>query len=175
MAERIRSDQRLAATIAALIFGPLFMLGPVVGGIWILVRLGPDVLTVLGALVLCFAGVYLAYHATQNYQWVDFDGIRIRGRTFWTRRLVENTLEEVRDIRVLGATARGTVTSVTDAVLGPVRGWEIRFHHGPSIFLVRFDMKNAEQLVGAVEHALARREARLLEAKPGAAADGGSR
>lgn len=159
MAERIRSDQRLAATIAALIFGPLFMLGPVVGGIWLFVVGWPSVWPILGGLGLCGWGALFAYHMTQNYQWVEFDGIRIRGRRFWSRRLVENTLEDVRDIRVLGAIVRNAETICTDAILGSVRGWEIRFRHGPSIAVVRYDMRNAEQLVAAVEHALAQREA----------------
>jgi hypothetical protein len=159
MVERIRSDQRLAVTIPALIFGPLLMLGPVVGGVCLLVLARPSVITVLGALGLCCAGVFIAYHMTQNYQWVEFDGTRIRGKRFWTRRLVENTLADVRDIRVLGAVVRNPVTRAIDATFGSVRGWEIRFHHGPSIVLVRYDMKNAEQLVAAVEHALAQREA----------------
>ncbi|HBI41864.1 MAG TPA: hypothetical protein DDY78_03280 [Planctomycetales bacterium] len=157
MTERIRSDQRLAVTIAALIFGPLFMLGPVAGGICILVLARLSVETVLFAIGLCCLSAFLTYHMTQNYQWVEFDGIHIRGRRFWTRRLVENTLADVQEIRVLGALARNKVTSVTDAIIGPVRGWEICFRHGPSIAVIRLDMKNAEQLAATVERALQQR------------------
>jgi hypothetical protein len=91
---------------------------------------------------------------TQNYQWVEFDGTTIRGRRFWTRRLVENTLTDVREIRVLGAVAP---TTVTDKLLGPVRGYEICFYHGPSIAVIRLDMRNAEELAQAVERALQQR------------------
>jgi hypothetical protein len=155
--EPIRSYQRLATTIAALVFGPLFMLGPPAAGLCLLVFAPLSVTTVVAAIGLCCAGAFFAYHMTQSYQWVEFDGMRIRGRRFWTRRLVENTLADVRDIRVLGAVVRNTGTRVTDALLGPVRGYEIRFHHGPSINLIRLDMKNAEQPAAAVERALQQR------------------
>lgn len=157
MAETVRSDQRLAATIPAVIFGPIFMLGPVIGAVCILFMAQLSLVSVLSAIALCGVGAFITYHMTQNFQWVEFDGAKIRGRKFWTRRLVENTLEDVRDIRVLGAVVKNTVTRGTDAILGEVRGWEIRFHQGPSIFLVKFDMKNAEELVEAVENALRQR------------------
>jgi hypothetical protein len=116
-----------------------------------------SVATVLGAIFLCCASAFFAYHMTQNYQWVEFDGTNIRGRRFWTRRLVENTLADVRETRVLGAVAHNTVTTFTDKLFGPVRGYEICFYHGPSIAVIRLDMRNAEQLAEAVERALQQR------------------
>jgi hypothetical protein len=65
--ERIRSDERLAVTIAALIFGPLFILGPLAGGICMLVLEPLSVWSVLGAIPLCCLRAFLAYHMTQNY------------------------------------------------------------------------------------------------------------
>lgn len=155
MPETIRTQQLLVVTIAALIFGPIFMLGPVIGGICLLVFAKLSLLTVSGALLLCFAGGFIAYHMTQNFQWVEFDGTHIRGKRFWTQRMVENTLDDVRDIRVLGAVVKNTVTTITDEILGSVRGWEIRFHNGPTIPIVRHDMKNADEFIAAVQRALA--------------------
>lgn len=157
MTEVIRSDQRLAATIPAVIFGPIFMLGPVIGAFFILFKAQLGFVSIVSAVALCGASAFITYHMTQNFQWVEFDGTNIRGRRFWTRRLVENSLENIRDIRVLGAVVKNTVTRGTDAILGEVRGWEIRFQNGPSIALVKYDMKNAEQLVEAVENALGQR------------------
>jgi hypothetical protein len=116
-----------------------------------------SVITVVAAIVLYCASVFFAYHMTQNYQWVEFDGTNIRGRRFWTRRLVENALADVQEIRVLGAVVRNTVTSITDKLIGPARGYEICSYHGPSIAVIRLDMTNAEQLAEAVERALRQR------------------
>jgi hypothetical protein len=82
--------------------------------------------------------VLAAYFALQNYQWVEFDGLHIRGKRFWTRRLVEHSITDVQEIR-----------SLRDPLLGWVIGWEICFNQEPSVFLNR-DMKSAEQLIVAV-------------------------
>lgn len=142
MAECIRSEQRLIMIIVALIFGPLVVGGPAVGGIWLLIviwpNLWPKVWLLLGPIALWGYSVLAAYFALQNYQWVEFDGLHIRGKRFWTRRLVEHSITDVQEIR-----------SLKNPLLGWVIGWEIRFYQEPSVFLTR-DMKNAEQLIVAV-------------------------
>jgi hypothetical protein len=142
MAECIRSEQRLIMIIVALIFGPLVVGGPAVGGIWLLIviwpNLWPKVWLLLGPMALCGYSALAAYFIFQNYHWVEFEGLHIRGKRFWTRRLVEHSLTDVHEIRPLKT-----------LLLGWVTGWEICFYQGPSIILNR-DMKNAEQLIVAV-------------------------
>jgi hypothetical protein len=153
----IRSQQRALVTAVALLLGPVFMLGPAAGGVWLLVANGLSLQSGFVLLALVGGSAFLAYHMLQNYHWVEFDGSRIRGRRFWTRQLVEHPVEDVVEIRPLVAVVRSTVTTVTDKLLGPVRGYEIRFRGGPSIGLVRHDMTNVDELVRAVEQAVASR------------------
>jgi hypothetical protein len=150
MSKIIRSDQRMAVTIAAMIFGPLFVLGPLALCALLLVKtFGVPAI----ALSPLFVGLsaFFAYQMGQNFHWVEFDGKRVRGRKFWTRRFVDNDIGDATDIRPLGALARGNITvELTDLILGPVRGYQIRFRSGPSIYLVRHDTKNVDALVVAI-------------------------
>jgi hypothetical protein len=154
----IRSRQRFFASCASVVFGPIFMLGPVAVGVGVVVGLWPNPLAWLGA-ALCLAGsAFITYHMTQNYHWVEFDGQRVRGRRFWSRRLVDHPIEDATTVRPLGAVVRNTTTSITDAILGPIRGYEILFRQGPSIAVLRHDMTNAQELAQAVERAIRARQ-----------------
>ncbi len=147
----VRSKQRAIVTVAALIFGPVFMLGPAALGVLMLIYLWPDYMSVLGLLLMVGGSAFIAYHMLQNYHWVEFDGTCIRGRRFWTRRLVEQTVDDIVAIKPMGAVARSLETIITDKLLGSVRGFEIQFRHGPTIGLLRGDMAHVEELIEAVQ------------------------
>lgn len=147
----LRSQQRLIVTIVALIFGPLFMGGPLLLAVALLV-FAPAYVGIPVALLLAGASCFFAYHMGQNYHWVELDGDVIRGRKFWTRRLVEQRLEDVTEILPLQAVAQHeAVNVVIDGITGaPNRGYEIRFTHGPRIGLIRWDMTDVDGFVLAV-------------------------
>ena len=154
----IRSERRLAISIVALIFGPILVLVPIGLGLFIFLGTKPSITS--GALLLLFAGgsAFIAYHMLQNNHWVEFDGTCIRTRRFWTRQLIDQYLEDVVDIRALGAVACTSETIVIDKLLGPVRGYEIRFKSGPGISLMRGDMKRVDELVIAIARAVRQRD-----------------
>ena len=147
----IRSEQRATVTVVALIFGPLCMAGPAALGIGYAISAGFSPRSLAWLPMAVAASAFFAYHMLQNYQWVELDGETIRGRRFLTRRYVERRVGEVREVVPLGNPAKTAPVLVMDRLLGPNRGYEIRFEAGgPRIALVRFDMTNVEQLADAV-------------------------
>jgi hypothetical protein len=172
MSGHIRSELRLVFAIMSWIIGPILVLGPGIFGIWALSRVGVEVWSALFVLFLCLGGGLIASHMAENYQWVEFDGTWIRGRKLWSRRLVERSLAEVRDVRVVKGAVTDPVSLGVDAILGSARGWEIRFHQGPSVFLVRYDMTNAWDLAVAVANSVRERQSESSAADSGTAPAG---
>jgi hypothetical protein len=155
----IRSQQRSILTVVAVLLGPVFVVGPAAGGVWFFVATGPGFQSTFVLLVLVGYSGFAAYHMLQNFHWVEFDGIRIRGRRFWTRQLVEGAVEDVIEIRPLAAVVRNTATTLADKLLGPVRGYEIRFRNGQRVALLRHEMTNVHELVRAVQQVIEARGA----------------
>jgi len=152
----IRSRQRVIVTVVALLLGPVFMIGPAAGGVWLFVANGFSLTSAFVLLVFVGGSAFISYHMLQNFHWVEFDGVRIRGRRFWTRQLVDQAVQDIVEIRPLGSLVRNTTTAIIDKLIGPVLFYEIRFREGPSIGLVCYDMTNVNELVRAVEQAVER-------------------
>jgi hypothetical protein len=156
----LRCKQRLAATIPALIFGPMFMVGPVVLGLvfFVLAAFGNDIKSVvlfaLGGLLAFGASAFFAYHMLQNYHWVELDGGILRGQKFWTRRLVEQRVDDITEILPLQALAKHhTVNVLIDGITGTSnRGYEIRFRSGPKLTVIRWDMTDVDGFIEAVRN-----------------------
>jgi hypothetical protein len=149
--EKIRSEQRFAVTAAALIMGPVFMLGPTALGIGIVIGTKFDWLSLL-LLPACVGGsAFIAYHMFQSYQWVELDADVIHGRRFWTRQTVEHRVDQISAIVPLGAVVQTIHNVIADRLLGSIRGYEIRFKDGGRrITLVRHDMANVDALIEAL-------------------------
>ena len=135
----------------------LFILGPIAGAIAAAgfsshsgtqVLDGGDCCRIV-VRVLCLCHLLL----DKSYQWVEFDGKHIRGRRFYTRRLVEHTIDEVVDVRVLRGWGQDAVTGVLNELFGEVRGYEIRFESGQSIWVMCDEMRNARELGEAIQKA----------------------
>ena len=98
------------------------------------------------SVTLCIVGIpvsfFCAYHMFQNYHWVEFDGKKVRGLKFWSRRYVEHDIETLLDIRVLGN--RYTKNG----------GYELVFRQKPSIALVRFDMTRIDDFLDSIKDEL---------------------
>jgi hypothetical protein len=147
----IRSEQRAIVTLVALMFGPLFMAGPAVLGIGYAISAGFSPRSLAALPVALAVSTFFAYHMLQNYHWVELDGETIRGRRFWTRRYVERRVGEIREVVPLVNPVKTAPVLAMDRMLGPNRGYEIRFEEGaPRITLVRGDMTNVQQLAEAV-------------------------
>jgi hypothetical protein len=119
--------------------------GPLVGGLALLWFALPATGIPL-ALLLTLACGFFAYHMLQNYHWVELDGHVVRGRKFWTRRLVEQRVESITEVLPLQAAAKHELVNVlVDGICGAAnRGYEIRFREGPRIALVRWDMTDVD-------------------------------
>lgn len=147
----VRSQQYLLVTIAALIFGPIFMIGPLALGILAAILMSFSLLGMAILIATLAASTFIAYHMLQNYHWVELDGNILRGRRFWTRQIVERSVDEIAGIVPLRAMANTAGTAVADHILGPNRGYEFRFKNVRStIGLVRGDMSNIDELTAAV-------------------------
>jgi hypothetical protein len=147
----IRSEQRAIVTVVALVLGPLCMAGPAVVGIGYAISTAFSPRSFTWLPIAAGASIFFSYHMLQNYQWVELDGEMIRGRRFWTRRYVERRIGEIREVVPLVNPAKTATVLIMDRLLGPNRGYEIRFEPGtPRIALVRGDMTNVQQLIDAL-------------------------
>lgn len=146
----LRSQQKPLAMVVALLVGPFLMFGPAVVGTWLVFSLGIEFVTVVCALACFGVSGLLIYHLGQSYHWVECDGKVLRGRRFWTRTLVEQPVEQIVDIRPLGTAAKTFHAGVGDILMGPVRGYVIRFTDGPRVYLMHHQMNGVDELVEAL-------------------------
>jgi hypothetical protein len=154
----VRSAQRLAITIIALVMGPMFVLGPWAGGIAALVFAPPLIGIPVGLLLMGLGGLF-AWLMSENFAWVEIDGPVIRGRRFWTRILVEQRVEDITQIKPLFSAMGGLSGLATDALLDAMlgtnnRGYMIQFRTGPRITLIRADMTNVDPFLVALHQQL---------------------
>lgn len=141
MANRVRCAQRKIVTAMALVFGPLISLGPVAGGVVLLLK-APAALAIPASLLLLAWAVFAGHQLSLTYDWVELDGTMIRGQKFWSRCLVERRIDDVIQIVPLQAVLRDAVENqVIDILWGTTnRGYEIRFREGTRVLLIRGDM-----------------------------------
>ena len=162
----VRSAQRLAITIIALIMGPPFVLGPWAGGIAVLVFTPPLIGIPVGLLLMGLGGLF-AWLMSENFAWVEIDGPVIRGRRFWTRVLVEHRVDQITQIKPLFSAMGGLTGLATDALLDAMlgtanRGYMIYFRQGPRIVLIRADMTNVDPFLVALHQQLGSRWADVV-------------
>src|SRR5262245_16024724 len=160
----IKCRLRPFALVLSFIFGPLFILCPVVIGVAVLVNANLSIGIPVGLLCVGLSA-FLLYHLNQNYQWVEIDGDVIRGKKFLTRQVVEQKVQDIVDIRPLHALARhDAVNAAITRVTGTAnRGYEIRFRSGRRMGVVRGDMTDVDGFIQAV---LDKRKWGAAEEKP---------
>jgi hypothetical protein len=150
----VRSQLRLFAVIASLIFGPLLLLGPVVIAICLFLFAAPNI-SIPAGLALIAASIFVGYHLLQNFHWVEFTGDRIRGAKLVTRQLVEEPIAELESIMTLHGYKSPIPSSdvlLEDGDTGPImcKGLEFRFKSGKKIGIAVLDMTNIDALIAAV-------------------------
>lgn len=112
--------------------------------------------------VAALAGIgFLVHFVTRNdYAWIELDGDTLRAKHLYTGRVIERSVDEIKDLLTLVIAVRTATTMLVDAWLGRVRGVEIRFRDGRTPLRVqRTDpaMKNARELIEAVISRMAER------------------
>jgi len=149
----IRCKRHKWVTIVALIFGPIFMLGPAAIGIFCFVDTGGSLVGVIGGVALCATSCFIAYHILENYHWIELDGDSIRAQRFWTRRIVEREIADISRIVPVWDSenpfnAEDFDAKDLDEVLAGTLNYRICFKlHGQSIGLVGSDMANVKPLI----------------------------
>ena len=112
----------------------------------------PTALAVPAALLLLAGAVFVGHQLSLTYSWVELDGAVVRGRKFWSRRLVEQRVEDVDHVVPLYAVARHAAENqIIEALWGTTnRGYEIRFRDGPKVVLIRGDMIDVDGFIAAL-------------------------
>lgn len=148
----IRSQLRGIVVIITLLGGPVLVVGPTALGVWLLVAVGLNWITIFILMAGLSLSGLLTYHLGQVFHWVEFDGHCIRGRRFWTRELMEHSIEEVVAIQPLGPLHTSLETLLMEQLLGSVWGYEIEFQDGSRIPL-SYDMTHVDSLIQSIQHA----------------------
>ena len=140
----IRSRLRPVVTAEYLLLGPLFVGGPIAMAVWLLFFsesfVGTFETVLLSAVVVCGTSCTL-WVLSWACHWVELDGEILRGRKFWTRRLVEHRVDEIQDVHLLVG-IRPYEASSTDELLGPICGCVFRFQHGAPLRLLEMTDMN---------------------------------
>ena len=130
----------------------------------------------LPIMLLVLAGTAcLIYFATRNdYSWVELEDNVIRARHMYTGRLIERTVDEIKELVprvILGHSASAQIAS---AWMGRIRMMEIRFQDGKAPFQIcRSDpaMSNAREFMVALvyqmsQHGEVATEVTTLDGRP---------
>jgi hypothetical protein len=151
----MRCEQRTAAAVGMIILVPLFVGGALVAAVCFAIFTSWNI-GVPACIGLLMFAVFVGYHASQNYSWVELENGTIRGQKFWSRRLVEQPVSELTRILTAHKVA-GSVGESADvlrdgaaALQVGCRGYEFQFREGPKITVGRGDMINVDEFVRAV-------------------------
>jgi hypothetical protein len=114
----------------------------------------PFPLNLLGAAATLAGVSAILYLATHNdYRWVELDGQTLRAQHLYTGRVIERSVKEIQCLATMVYPIRRTETRVIEALLGRVKGIEIRFRDRRTpLRVLRADpaMTNAKELIEAL-------------------------
>jgi hypothetical protein len=140
----------------------LFLGGPLTVAVaaLLLAPVNVSVLVAPGCLVFVLA---LGYAMSSSYHWIEIRDDVIRGRKLLTRSVVERPVAEIVRVLPLNSAATGPiVNAVMDAAMKTSnRGYELRFHDGLKMGLVRGDMAGLDEFMAALREQLGERWAEL--------------
>lgn len=119
-----RSECRLVIVILNILLSPVLVLGPFVMVAYSYVNSGFDN-SIIKWILLCFFSAFIGYHMSQNYHWVEIRGVNIIAKRFWTRKIVEHPISEIKEIK----------------------GNRIFFNNSDVIALIKYDMTNVDNFI----------------------------
>ncbi len=97
--------------------------------------------------VFCFlAAIVFLYPALKMYEWVETDGLIVRGRRFWTRLMVEHSARDLAELRVSLAQSARHGRDPAAGAIGAFH-YQLMFRDRSFIFLSRADMTDADAFV----------------------------
>lgn len=110
-----------------------------------------SLLATAATLVAFAAFVHLATH--NDYRWIELDGNTLRARRLYTGRTIERSIDEIDSLTTMVYQVGGDTTAVLEALLGRVKGVELRFRDQRTpLRILRADpaMTNAAELIEAL-------------------------
>lgn len=139
---------RIAIKIIALIFAPLIILGLIGISRFLLVNVAIG-WSIPVSILLVMLAYFFAQQLSHTYDWVEIEGDIIRGRKFWSRRLIERPLNQIIQVVPLGAIASDALENqVIDRLFKTKnRGYEIRCADGTKFTLIRGDMWGIDEFM----------------------------
>lgn len=149
----VRAELSSGRAIAQYVFTLIIL---AIGGaaIWLTQWLLPAPLAWVGCgatLLATLALVYLGTH--RDYRWIELDGQTLRAKHLYTGRVVERSVRDIAHLLSIVISGAHLETAIVNAMLGRVKGMEIRFRDGRTpLRVMRTDpkMTNAEELLQAV-------------------------
>jgi hypothetical protein len=95
--------------------------------------------------------VHLATH--NDYRWIELDGNTLRAKHLYTGRVIERPIADIEALATMVYQIQTTETAVIEALLGRVKGIEVRFRDRRTpLRVLRADpaMTNARELIEAI-------------------------
>jgi hypothetical protein len=112
---------------------------------------------IAGAIIpLLLCGFLIVKMTRNDCLWVELDCMTIRGRHLYTRRIVERSIADIREIRTVTIAHRSPEAVVAEKLLGRVRGMIIEFQDGRTFYISRNDpaMISAKELMEGIIYRL---------------------
>jgi hypothetical protein len=149
---------RLPFVIMAVVCFVLLLGGPLAVAVAVLLLAPVSVSIWVAPGCLAFVAA-LGYAMSSSYQWIEIRDDVIRGRKLLTRSVVERPVAEIAGVMPLNSAAMGSIANaVMDAALKTSnRGYELRFHDGLKMGLVRGDMAGLDEFMAALRGQLGER------------------
>lgn len=144
----IRCRHRIAVSVMALIFAPLIILGLVGLSLFLLVNVAVQS-SIPISIFLLISAYFFAQQLSHTYDWVEIEGELIRGRKFWSRRLIERPLNQIIQVVPMRAIFSDALENqVIDRLYKTSnRGYEIRCADGTKFVLIRGDMWGIDEFM----------------------------
>jgi hypothetical protein len=106
-----------------------------------------------GGVLLAAGFLGLTCFATRNdYAWIELDGPVLRARHLYTRRIVERSIGDIKEIQTHVYLLHTEAAIIMERLTGVIRAYEIRFHDGIRFRASRSDpaMAGAQELIEGV-------------------------
>jgi hypothetical protein len=111
-----------------------------------------------GGVLLAAGFLVFIYLAIRNdYAWIELDGPVLRARHLYTRRMVERSIGDIKEIQTHVYQLHSEAAIIMERLTGVIRGYEIRFHDGVRFRASRSDpaMAGAQELIEGVIYRMA--------------------
>jgi hypothetical protein len=113
---------------------------------------GPPGSAAGGVLLAAAFLVFVCLAIRNDYAWIELDGPILRARHLYTRRIVERSIDDIKEIQTHVYLLHSEAAIIMERLTGTIRGYEIRLHDGIRFRASRSDpaMAGAQELIEGV-------------------------